>query len=124
MSINIKSIAQKATTLCKLMEGREKGETADLIESDKIYTVDGAEYCTISNENGSESVWVYTLKEEKKKFYFAGHVLKNIFNAILQECEGDYEEVSKLVEEQGFQVLFDEQKTRDGRRTYTTVTVY
>ena len=106
------------------MENREKGDTEELIKRKSSVTINDCEMCTLTNDEGEEeNVWAYTIKEEPEKFYFAGYVLKKIFENILAECEGDYEELYSAVIKQGLTVKFGQKKTRDGKRVVTTVEV-
>lgn len=124
MSFNIKSIAKKATVVAEIMEGREKGDTDELIARKEAVTINDCEQCSITNDKGEEErVWAYTIKEEPKKFYFAGYVLKKIFEEILVECEGDFAMLYKAIQEQGLTVKYGQRKTRDGKRTVTTIEV-
>lgn len=124
MSINIKNIAKKATVVAEIMENREKGDTKELIARKSSVTIDDCEVCTLTNDEGvEEEVWAYTIKEEPNKFYFAGFVLKKIFESILEECEGDYTTLYSEIKHQGLRGTFGEKKTRDGKRTVTTFTV-
>lgn len=124
MALNIKSIAKKATVVAEIMENREKGETEELIKSGIVYTINDCEECRITNDKGEEeTVWAYTVEENPDKFYFAGYVLKKIFENILAECEGDYAELYSAVCSQGLKVKYGQKKTRDGKRTVTTIEV-
>lgn len=124
MALDIKKIARKATVVAEIMENREKGDTEELIKRKSSVTINDCEMCTLTNDEGEEeNVWAYTIKEEPEKFYFAGYVLKKIFENILAECEGDYEELYSAVIKQGLTVKFGQKKTRDGKRVVTTVEV-
>ena len=124
MALNIKSIAKKSTVVAEIMENREKGETEELIALKRPVTINDCEECRLINDNNEEEiVWAYTLKEYPEKFFFAGLVLKKIFESILAECEGDYEELYNAVREQGLTVKYGQKKTRDGKRTVTTIEV-
>ena len=125
MSINVKSIAKKATVVAEIMENREKGDTAELIKAKNAFTINNCEMCLLPKDdgNGEEKVYAYTVEEKPDKFYFAGFILKKIFDAILEECEGDYEEMYALIKQQGLTVKYGEKKTKDGKRTVTTIEV-
>ena len=124
MAVNIKSIAKKATVVAEIMENREKGDTEELIKLKTPVTIKDCEVCTLTNDDGEEeNVWAYTIEEEPKKFYFAGYVLKKIFERILEACQGDYVELYSQLNAQGLTVKFGQKKTKDGKRTVTTVNV-
>lgn len=125
MSINVKSIAKKATVVAEIMENREKGNTAELIKAEKVFTINRCEMCLLPKDdgNGEERVYAYTVEEIPEKFYFAGFILKKIFDSILEECEGDYEEMYAIIKDQGLPVKYGEKKTKDGKRTVTTIEV-
>lgn len=116
MMFDVRKAAMRATTLAELMEGREKGDTEDLIEMG-VVTIDGCESCMLPNEDGEpEEQWVYTIEEEPTKFYFAGTVLKNMFKSLLKEAAGDYEVLYTGVADQKIPVEFSKGKTREGKK--------
>lgn len=122
MSINIKAVAKKATVIAEIMEGRDKGDTQDLIG--RKVTINDVEECQLVNEDGEvEIVYAYTVDEFANKFYFAGYVLKKIFSEILSQCGDNLEDMYKAVREQKLKVEFGSKKTKDGKRTVTTITV-
>lgn len=121
--INVRELAKKSTVLAAIMEDRTKGDTEELIARKEVVHIIDCELCTITNEGAEDRVWAYTIKEEPKKFYFAGYVLKKIFESILDECEGDYTEMYSAVSSQGIPVKFSQQKTKDGKRVFTAVEV-
>lgn len=124
MALNIKSIARKATVVAEIMENRDKGDTEELIKLNSQVTINDCEECRITGENGNEeAIWAFTIKEEPKKFFFAGFVLKKIFESLLIECEGDYDELYSAIQSQGLTVKFGQKKTRDQKRTVTTIEV-
>jgi hypothetical protein len=114
--LNIKKIAQKATTFAEIMEGKDKIETRDIIKYHKDgITINAAEKVSIADEkseNGMSTFYVFTYKEDKTKFAFAGFVLNKIFDDILDACEGDIEVFNKALSE-GLAVQLSEGKTKD-----------
>lgn len=123
MALNLKNIAKKATVIAEIMENRTKGETEDLIELKEPVTINDCELCLLTNDEGKEErVWAYTIKEQPEKFYFAGFVLKKIFESALEECGGDYTELYIAVQG-GLKVKYGQKKTKDGKRTVTTIEV-
>lgn len=96
-----------------LMEGRDKGETSDLLG--QISTIN--DYGFIPNDAG-EPYAVFIVKERSTKFYFGGTVL----TARLLELDGDgYGEV---IRENGLPMLLTEEKSRKNNRSYTNVKFY
>lgn len=120
--IDISKVAQKATTLAAIMENKEKGDTEFLIYKKRV-TINACEMVELINEDGEkELVWAFTISEEPEMFFFAGTVLKNVFEALLDACEGDYEKLYEAVDEQTLTVEFGEAKNKKGKK-YTTVKV-
>lgn len=122
--MNIKSIARKATIVAEIMENREKGDTNHLIQANRPFTINNCELCLLPGDDGNtERVYAYTVKELPDNFFFAGFVLKKIFDTILEECQGDLEEMYALIKQETLPVKFGEKKTKDGKRTVTTIEV-
>ena len=123
MKLNIREIAKKETVVAEIMNGREKGETEDLIKRNKPITINDFEACEITNDEGEkEIVYAYTVEEEPKMFYFAGYVLKKIFEKIIAACDGDYETAYSAVRAETLKVKLGEKKTKS-KNTVTTVEV-
>lgn len=123
MALDLRKVAQRATTLSEIMVGREKGETEELIERKSNVHIDNCEFVTYTKNGKEEQVWVFTVKEEPKKFYFGGTIVKNIFTELLKECQGDYEELYESIKAFNLEVKFEDGKTADGKAV-TLVTVY
>ena len=121
--LNIKAIAKKETVVAEIMVGKEKGETEDLIKMKKPITINDFEACEITNDEGEkEIVYAYTVDEVPETFFFAGYVLKKIFEKIIQACEGDIEDAYKAVRTQKLKVKLGEKKTKS-KNIVTTVEV-
>ncbi len=96
-----------------LMEGRDKGETAELIAT--VCTI--TDYGFLPNEAG-EPYAVFTVKEIPNKFFFGGSVL----TARLTELEADgYHDV---ITEEGLPVLMTNEKSKKNNRAYVNVKFY
>lgn len=94
------------------MEGRDKGETKELLGTVNTIT----EYGFLPNENG-EHYAVFIVKERSVKFYFGGSVLTD---RLLQlEADGYHDDVVA----EGLPVLLTEKKSRNNR-TFTNVVFY
>lgn len=118
--INIKKVAKKAVVLSELMNGREKIETEDIIKyyKDKI-SINAAECISIpdeKSEDGTSRFYVYTFKEEEKKFAFSGAVLTKVFDGIMEACKGDVEVFNKELADQVLEVRLSTGKTKDKKQ--------
>lgn len=94
------------------MDGREKGETKELIGTVNTIT----EYGFLPNDDG-EHYAVFIVKERATKFYFGGKVLTDRLMQL--EAEGYHDSIV----EEGLPVLLTEKKSRNNR-TFTNVTFY
>lgn len=125
MAIDIRKIAQQATVMSELMEGREKIETENIIKYYKdgitINAADKVEVSDETKENGISEFYVYTFKEEPKKFAFSGFILSKIFDEILEAVEGDFYEFKNALAD-GLKVKLKEGKTK-GKQNITLVEV-
>lgn len=84
--------AQKATTLAEIMEGKEKGDTQQLIDYGKKVTLNNFEPVVLANEDGeAEEVFAFTVKEFPHYFFFAGHIMRKIL-ADWVKAYGNYED--------------------------------
>lgn len=126
--MDFKKIAMQATTMSELMNGREKMDTEELIKKypDGV-TIDFIDNVNMSQEDGEEeSVWIFVTEEQPDKFTFGGFVLAKIFNNILAEFEGDYdqmiEEYNSSLKEDKLRVKLERAKTKT-KREITKVTV-
>lgn len=99
MALNLKKLAQEATTLAEIMEGRDKLDTEDIIAKfPKGISIDEAEYVTIQKTVGSgddaktqtDEFWAFHFVESPNTFSFGGFILAKIFNSLLTACEGDF----------------------------------
>lgn len=119
-NLNTKKIAQKATTLAQIFEGRDKIETEEIIKEYKDIHIDNFEYVFMDDD---KQFWAYTFTENKGVFAYAGFVLAKIFNAMLEECNGDYEELYASYKNSAMlHVELKEGRTKAGNKV-TTVTV-
>ena len=116
---SFKKIAQQATTLCDLMEGREKIETEDIIKKYEVITI--ADF--VWAEMGANSCWVYTFLEDREHFAFAGVSIKSIFDSLLEEYQGDYQALraaytDEVLKKNGdvIQLKLEYGKTKAGQR--------
>lgn len=108
----LKNAARKATIYCELMEGREKIDTEDIIKyHEEGITIRDYEN-NIDTENGKGCCYIFD--EEPSKFAFGGKVLKNMFDQLEAEYEGDIGEVKKDIAAEGLKVQLKSEKTKKG----------
>lgn len=132
--MDFRKIAQKATTLAEIMEGREKLDTDEIIEKfPNGISIDEVEYVTIQKtvkadkksdetETQVDEFWAFHFTESKGTFSFAGFILAKIFNACLIECDGDYEELNNQLSRNPLKIKLTEGKTKS-KQPITLVTV-
>ena len=65
--MSMRDFAKELATGSRLFEGREKGDTKELIG--QIVTINDCDFF-----NMDEGFYVFTVKEHPKKFFFAGMV--------------------------------------------------
>lgn len=110
---SLKSLKERAKAFdvqLPFMEGRDKGETSELIGQVSTIT----DYGFIPNDAGEPYV-VFIVKERSGKFYFGGTVL----TARMTELDADGYRDAIL--EDGLPMLLTESKARKSNRTYTNV---
>lgn len=119
MSTNVnmkKSLRERAkdfTVLLPFMEGKEKGDAADLLGTVNTIT----DYGFLANEDGEAYVAII-VKERPGKFYFGGTVLTDRMTKL--HAEGYYDEIVA----EGLPVLMTEKKNKKGNRSYTNIEFY
>lgn len=109
---SLKDRAKEFDGSLPFMEGREKGDTSELIGT--VNTIDN--YGFLSGDNDKEYV-AFTVKERAGKFYFGGEVLTD--RMIQLEAEGYREDI----EREGLPVLMTQKKSKNGRN-YTNIEFY
>lgn len=125
--MDFKKIALDATTMSEMMNGRDKMDTEELIKKyPEGVTIDFIDNVNMQQEDGEENVWIFVTEEQPNKFTFAGFVLAKIFNNILAEFEGDYDEMietyNSALKEDKLRVKLERAKTKS-KREITKVTV-
>lgn len=125
--MDFKKIALDATTMSEIMNGRDKMDTEELIKKyPEGVTIDFIDNVNMQQEDGEENVWIFVTEEQPNKFTFAGFVLAKIFNNILAEFEGDYDEMietyNSALKEDKLRVKLERAKTKS-KREITKVTV-
>lgn len=112
----MKSLKERAKSFdvqLPFMEGREKGETKELIG--QVSTI--SEYGFIPNDAG-EAYVVFITKERANKFFFGGSVLTA--RMLDLENEGYHDTIVA----EGLPVLLTEEKSKKTNRMYTNVKFY
>lgn len=113
MKKSLKDRAKEFSVQLPLMEGRDKGDTKELLGQVSTIT----DYGFLPNEAG-EPYAVFTVKERAGKFYFGGTVL----TARLTELEN--EGYHDAIVEEGLPMLLTEAKSKKSNRGYTNVEFY
>ena len=104
MRKSLKERAKEFDVRLPLMEGRDKGDTKELLGQVSTIT----DYGFLPNEAG-EMYAVFTVKERASKFYFGGTVLTDRLFKL--ENDGYHEEVVA----EGLPVLLAEKKSKNNR---------
>ena len=116
MSEMMKSLKQRAMEFAQqlpLMEGREKGNTEELLG--QVCTID--QYGFLPNDQGGQYV-AFTVKERHGKFYFGGSVLTD------RMIELDGEGYGEAIHTEGLPVLMTTVTSKQNKRKYTNVKFY
>lgn len=112
----LKSLKERAKAFdvqLPFMEGRDKGETKELLGQVSTIT----DYGFIPNDAG-EAYVVFITKERANKFYFGGSVLTA--RMLDLENEGYHDAIVA----EGLPVLLTEEKSKKSNRMYTNVKFY
>ena len=112
---NMKSLRERAKEFdvrLPFMEGRDKGETRELLGTVNTIT----EYGFLPNENG-EVYACFIVKERPGKFYFGGTVITDRLAQL--ETEGYHEAIVA----EGLPILMAEKKSKNNR-TFTNVVFF
>lgn len=113
---SMKSLQERAKAFdvqLPFMEGRDKGETSELIG--QVSTI--IDYGFIPNDAGEPYV-VFITAERSNKFYFGGTVLTS--RMLDLENEGYHDAIVA----EGLPMLLTEEKSKKSKRNYTNVKFY
>lgn len=113
MMKSLKDRAKEFSVQLPLMDGREKGDTKDLIAT--VCTI--TDYGFLPNEAG-EPYAVFVVKEHPKKFFFGGSVLTARLTDLHEE--GYYDAIVA----EGLPVLMTNAKAKKSNRAYVNVEFY
>lgn len=113
LKISIRELAQHALGIPNIQIGREKMKTQELIEKhpDEM-TLESFDIIAESEEKGT--TFAYTVKEEPKKFMFAGVQLVQIFKSLLDATEGDIGEANEMLKKEPLKIKMEPRVTRNG----------
>lgn len=102
-------VAQRETSLSRLMEGREKIKTEDIIKKyPNGVTLTEFDLVTIDDSTFP----VFTFAENDKECFFGGHVLTKIAIGWVKACDGDVETASDNLKScGGIRVQFELSRT-------------
>lgn len=106
---SLKDRAREFSVRLPFMDGREKGETKELVGT--VNTI--IDYGFLPNEHG-EVYAAFIVKEREKKFYFGGAVLTDQLGQL------DQEGYREAIISEGLPMLMTEKKSKNGRN-YTNV---
>ena len=123
MAFNFRETAQQATLLCKLMQGREKLDTEDVLNQELTITAfdfapkfdkDGNPMYDESNGE-ADMFGVVTFSEMPDKYYCVGTVFTKVCKAWAAGFSGSAEAASsELAKSGGVKVRFELGKTKKG----------
>ena len=109
---SLKDRAKEFSVRLPFMEGRDKGETKELLSTVTTIT----DYGFLPNEQG-ELYAAFIVKERTGKFYFGGTVLTDRLAQL--EAEGYHE----AIVDEGLPMLMTEKRSKNGRN-FTNVEFY
>lgn len=115
----LKEIAEEVlqSNLSPLMLDREKLSTNDIIgEELTIVNCDVVDY----NDN---HYCILHFAEYNDSFYAGGLILTKMIDGIIKAYDGDIDSVRNELKRTGLRIMLDSGKTKDKKKTVTTVTV-
>ena len=110
---SLKERAKEFSVQLPLMEGRDKGETKEILST--VCTI--VDYGFLPNETG-EPYAVFVVKEIPNKFFFGGQVLTARLTELEEEGYHD------AIVAEGLPVLMTEKKGKKSNRGYVNVEFY
>lgn len=110
---SLKERAREFSVQLPFMDGKDKGETKDLLGQVSTIT----DYGFLPSEDG-EVYACFTVKERPNHFYFAGQVLTDRLSQLHEE--GYYDTIVT----EGLPVLMTEAKSKKTKRAYTNIEFY
>lgn len=115
----LKEIAEEIlqSNLSPLMTDREKLATTDIIGEELTITE-----CDIVDYNDNHYC-ILLFSEYEGYFYAGGLVLTKMIDGIIKSYDGDIEQVNNELKRAGLKIKLDSTKTKDKKKTVTTVTL-
>lgn len=121
--LDFKALAQEQVSLSKIMVGREKMSTQEVV--DKDFTIIAFDFAPKFDQDGNrmvddngaiEEFGVVVFAEEPKKYYCVGTVFTKVCKIWAAQFDGDAEAASAELEKAGgVKVRFREAKTKGNR---------
>lgn len=119
---SLRELAQQSTTLCALMEGRNKIDTADIMKKyPDGFTVTEVAFAPTGDEEGREYP-VVTIAEDDTVFYCGGQVLNNMFANLCDKLGGLEDVNAALAAEEGLKMRLEKAKSKN-KREFTKVII-
>lgn len=119
---SLRVLAQQSTTLCALMEGRNKIDTADIMKTyPDGFTVTEVAFAPTGDEVGREYP-VVTIAEDDTVFYCGGQVLNNMFANLCEKLDGLENVNAALATEGGLKMRLEKAKSKN-KREFTKVII-
>lgn len=117
--MGFKDVAAKKAQGAKffdLTEGKEKVDVSDLmIDYPDGILITG--FCMTKNKETKDDVAVFTFDEDPGSFFFGGTVLTDLAHDWVEPYNGDYEEATKaLQDEGGVRIKLVTKKSKTGRK--------
>lgn len=123
-NINFRQIAQDTTQLCRLMSGRTKMDTDEVVEAG-VLTITAFDFAPKFDKEGhpladpstgeQDVFGVVTFAEHPDRYYSVGTVFTKVCKAWAEQFGGSAEAASvELTKSGGVQVRFSEGKTKAG----------
>lgn len=120
-NVNFKKIAQDEISLSPLMSGREKLDTDDILG--KTATVIAFDFATVTDKNVEKTFAVVNFAEFPNHYYNGGTLMTKMCSAWANAFDGDVEEASyALAEQGGVKLHFSASRTKSGNNL-TSITV-
>lgn len=124
MAFNFKQVAQDSTQLCRLMSGREKLDTSEVVAEDSL-TIIAFDFAPKFDQQGNpvaipetgeqDTFGVVVFAEYPDRYYNVGTVFTKVCKAWAAGFSGDAEAASAaLAKDGGVKVRFSEGKTKKG----------
>lgn len=110
-----KDFAKEKTTISRLMEGREKGATKDVVG--EVLTL--ADFDIVKNSQGFYTICIY--KEYPDKFFFGGQIITEIITEAVDKFGED--SVREDIVKDPIQWVLEDCKSKSGVNSYTRVTI-